>query len=80
LKIFPNPASEELVTIENPFFNSSSDAFLKLYAQKGQLLKTQKVDNQQQTIVLNISDLIKTACQVVLESDEIRYSEFLIIH
>ena len=80
LIVFPNPVAEEMVIIENPFVNSSNKAVLKVYSQNGQLLKAQNIDNQQERISLNISDLIKAAYQLVLETDELLYSESLIIH
>ncbi len=79
LTIFPNPVSEELVTIENPFFESQKEVVLKLYAQNGQLLKTQKIENQELTILLNTHNLQKGAYQLVLETDGLSYSETLII-
>ena len=79
LIVFPNPVSNKLVTIENPFYTQQKNAVLKIYHQNGQRLKSQVVDNQQKTITLNIQDLIKGAYQIVLETSNLSYSETLII-
>ena len=79
MKVFPNPAIEESVTIKNPIFNTSQNATLKVYAQNGQLLKENKVNGQQPFIVLNIIELAKGSYQLSIETKQKKFQETLII-
>jgi enediyne biosynthesis protein E4 len=79
LKIFPNPVLTNSISIENPFINRSGESILKLYSQNGSLLKTRKIDNSHFFIELDVIGLSKGIYQVVLEMNEKKCLEKLIV-